>query len=204
MIRFVLAALVLATSLVALAATPALAQKIGYCNFQLLVGRHPDAASAQQQLTTHEKKLQERLRVNQEYAQAKLQEYQELAQAKRMTPEDEGARRKELEKLDEELQAATANARTDMQRKQEELLQPIIEKVKAGVEAQAKEEGYTYVLSDGPKGSTVLVGPTADDITERVAKRLNIPLTDPAPAPTPAPKPAGGTPAPAPKPAGGK
>ena len=207
MIRFVWAAAVLATLLAGLVAAPARAQqpKMGYCNFQLLVARHPDATAAQQQLTTHERQLQERLRVKQEYAQAKLQEYQELAQAKRITPEEDGARRKELEKLDEELQAASSDARTSMQRKQEELLNPIIEKVRAGVEAVAKEEGFTYVINDGPKGSTVLVGPSADDLTERVAKRLNITLTDPAPAkpastPAPAPKPA----TPAPKPAGGK
>jgi outer membrane protein len=192
MTRFVLAAF----ALLALA-TPAAAQKIGYCNFQLLVSRHPDANVAQQQLSTHEKQLQERLRVKQEYAQAKLQEYQELAQAKRMTPEEENTKRRELEKLDEELQAASADARTSMQRKQEELLQPIVDKVKGAVEAQAKDEGYTYILNDGPKGTTVLMGPAADDVTERVAKRLNITLADPAPAPKPS---TGG--APAPKPAG--
>jgi len=197
-------ALVAAFLLVAV--TPALAQKIGYCNFQALVARHPDTPSAQQQLQTHEQKLQQRLEVKQNYAQGKLQEYQELAGAKSLTPEQDAAKRKELEKLDEELRNESTDARSSLQRKQEELLQPIIEKVRAGVEALAKEEGYTYIINDGPKGTVVLVGPASDDVTEKAAKRLNISLVDPkpavapgTPAPTPAPKPAGTA---APKPTG--
>jgi outer membrane protein len=78
-----------------------------------------------------------------------------------------------------------------LQKKQNELLEPMVKKAKKAIEDVAKESGYKQVL-DTSSGS-VLYNDPADDILNLVKKKLNLgaEAATPAPggsAPTPAPK----------------
>ncbi len=62
--------------------------------------------------------------------------------------------------------------------KRQELLEPVLEKLQAAIDAVAAEQGYTYILnqSTGSGVSVLLHGPEEADITEALMKKLGIEL----------------------------
>jgi len=56
---------------------------------------------------------------------------------------------KELADLETRIQTFQQQADTDLQEKQVELLQPILDKAKNAITAVAKENGYTYIFDVG-------------------------------------------------------
>lgn len=183
---------------------PAQAQtpfKIGYTSPEILLANMPEAKQVEQQLGTHAKKLQEQGNVKVNYYQTKVGEYQANKQ-KGMTPEADEAATRELQKLEEEIRAFQEEGRGGLQNKQQELLAPLLDRIRKAIEEEAQAGGYTYILNvgGGQGASNILYGPPTDDITEKVLKRMGITLpaegaaaNAPAPAASaPKPAPAGG------------
>ena len=79
---------------------------------------------------------------------------------------------KEISDLQQRIQAFQASADKDVQKKQQELFQPIIAKVKAAIDAVGKEYGYTYIL-DVSQG-VVLYYAAGNDVTPLVKKKLHL------------------------------
>ena len=74
-----------------------------------------------------------------------------------------------------------------MQKKQNELLEPMVNKAKKAVEDVAKELGYKNVI-DSSVG-VLLYSDPADDIMAQVKKKMGITdVPTPSPSPSPAPK----------------
>ena len=205
---------------VALLALPVQAQaplKIAYTSPELILAAMPEARQVEQQLTTHQQKLQEQGNVKVNYYQTKVGEYQSNKQ-KGMTPEADQAAVAELQKLEGEIRQFQEEGRASIARKQEELLGPLLERIQKAIEEEAKAGGYTYVfnIGGGQSGNNILYGPPTDNITEAVMKRLGIDVealknqsaqtatppaggsgAAPAGGNRPAPAPAGNRPAPA-------
>ena len=81
-------------------------------------------------------------------------------------------KQKELQDLNERIQTFQNTAQEDWQNKENELLTPIINKAKKGIEDVAKENGYTYVF-DTSVGVLLYFEPS-DDIMPLVKKKLGI------------------------------
>ena len=104
----------------------------------------------------------------------------------------------ELQQLAGTLQNWQSLAGQAYENKKNSLLEPVLRKVYTAINAVAKENNYTYVLSK----ENLIVAPQGDDIILLVARKLNIRLPQGAGAPAAAPATGGGA-APRPK-TGGK
>jgi outer membrane protein len=91
----------------------------------------------------------------------------------------------EVEQLGSILQNWDQYSQQEMNRKQQELLMPLLNKAYGVLNDVAKENGYTYVF----KQDALLVAPPTDDMLPLVAKKLGIKLPEqpktgaPGPAP---------------------
>lgn len=88
----------------------------------------------------------------------------------------EDARKRKEAELQEEMMKwnqSASKAQTDLQKKEGELLTPIVEKMKKVVEKVAKEKGYSMVIQSNQNAQIVLYAATDLDITEAVIKAFN-------------------------------
>ena len=79
---------------------------------------------------------------------------------------------KELQDLQGRIDAFQQKAQTDLQAKQQELLQPIVTKAKAAIKDVAKENKYTYIIN--AIEDIMLYSEPADDVLPLVKKKLGI------------------------------
>jgi len=144
--------------------------KIGYINSNKLMGMMPEADSAQAQVKKYAAGLQKQMQAMAQEYQSKVQDYQSnvgtMSDLIRQTKE------KEISDLQQRIQAFQASADQDVQKKQQELFQPIIDKVKNAIDAVGKEYHYTYIL-DVSQG-IVLFYANGDDVTPLVKKKLGL------------------------------
>jgi outer membrane protein len=80
---------------------------------------------------------------------------------------------KETELLDKEkrIQEFEQNAQTNLQKRNSELVQPILDKVLKAVDKVAAENGFTYIL-DVSKGSVIYTSKDSQNINDLVLKIL--------------------------------
>jgi outer membrane protein len=105
--------------------------------------------------------------------QRQLQTYQQSAST--MTDEARNEKEQQLQRLDQELQKFREDAQTSYQRKLQELLEPLQEKVFNAINAVAAENNYTHVFSETAGQSPVLLYTKEDDpFTELVLAKLGI------------------------------
>ncbi len=150
--------------------------KIGYANVDLVVAYMEETKAMQQEIKTFEDKLAENIRIKQEYARTKYGEYQSKVESGNTDEATLKPLEDELKKLDQEIQAATADAQQKALAKRNEKMSPITEKVATALETLANEEGYTLVLNstDGSGTSIVLYAPEEHNLTEKLATKLGV------------------------------
>jgi outer membrane protein len=157
------------------------AQKIGYINFDEVVGSMPEAAKAQATLAEFQQTLAERAQEMMREVSNKDSAY--AADSLKMTPTMRELKKKDIFKLYQEAQAfQQQGAQEQMQQKQNEVGAPIRDKAIATIKLVAKENNYAYVLEEG----SLLVMPPADNLLALVKAKLGIRDT-PVPV-RPAPK----------------
>ena len=181
----------IALFLIALLPLGAMAQslKIGHVNSQEIIALMPDVET----MNTKMKEAQdawenELLKMREEYY-AKIKAFQD-SQAT-LTESIKQARQSELADMEQRIGNLNQAATDDLQKKNQELAAPILEKVRKAMNEVAAENNFTYVF-DTTTQTIVYMGPSANDITPLVKKKLN--LKDKPATATP-----GATPAPAAK-----
>ncbi len=162
--------------------------RIGHANTGYIIGQLPDMKRIQGELETTktqlEKVIQEKMKVFEE----KYERFQKNAPS--MSEILLTDSQKELEKLQTEIQELQQNSEVAFRTKQQQLLQPLLEKVDNAVKEVGKEKGYLYILNSdtGNVGNPVLLfaGSEETNITDLVLKKLGVtPQATPAPASTP-------------------
>ncbi len=74
-----------------------------------------------------------------------------------------------------ELQGWQSTAQQLIEAKQNQLLQPVYDKVLKAIDDVAKEKGYTYVFNR----ESLLIGPPADNLLQQVADKLKVKVPPP-------------------------
>ncbi len=152
--------------------------KIGYCNLELILRLMPETAAMDQELNLYRQKYSERLATKEKLMQDKYAEATELLSKvpPAITEEEAKKREEELMKLQEEIKSDAERYERELAERQEKLLDPIVEKLKIGLDELAVAEGYTYILNsmDASGTSIVLKGPKEDDLTEKLMKKFNL------------------------------
>ena len=144
--------------------------KIGYVNFDALVGQLPEAKTIKSTMDIYQKQFVDQLTIMNNELQSKGKEF--TAQQATMTDASRTAKQTELQDLQKRMQDYEANAQQQVDAKSNELVKPLSDKVRAAVSATAKEKGYGYVLDAGRVA--LVVSPEGDDLTAAVKVKLGI------------------------------
>ncbi|MFK8282677.1 OmpH family outer membrane protein [Capnocytophaga cynodegmi] len=168
--------IMIALALVLGATSMATAQnKIAHIDTQKLLEEMPERKSAEAQLKklqqTYEADFQASIKELQTKAQAYQNEVTALTDAQLKAREAEFVKKsEEIQTMENNLRQAQQTASMTIQKKQQELIEPILKKVRAAVEKVAAAQGIQYVL-DSSNGSGVIVA-KGTDLYSAVKKEL--------------------------------
>ena len=145
------------------------AQKFGHINTQELFSQMPEVAQVKLKMDTINSQYETQLASMNEEIQKKYQDYQ--AQEATMADAIKQIRQQELQEMQQRIQLFYQTAEQDIQKKQQELLAPIHEKMAKAIKAVGEREGYTYIFDSA---AMVHIVNYAIDVTSLVKKELGI------------------------------
>lgn len=145
------------------------AQKFGHVNTQELFAQMPEVNQVKLKMDTIQSQYENQLASMNEEIQRKYQDYQ---QNEATMPEAiKQMRQQELQEMQGRLQTFYQTAEQDIQRKQQELLAPVHEKMTKAIKTVGEREGYTYIFDSA---AMVHIGNDATDVTPAIKKELGI------------------------------
>ena len=145
------------------------AQKFGHINTQELFARMPEVAQVKLKMDTVQAQYENQLASMNEEFQKKVQDYQ--TQEATMADAIKQIRQQELQEMQQRIQLFYQTAEQDIQKKQQELLAPVHERMTKAIKAVGERENYTYIFDSA---AMVHIGPDAIDATPAVKKELGI------------------------------
>jgi outer membrane protein len=144
--------------------------KFGYIDSQELLLLMPERKTAEEEVQTFAKSLESQLQAMTAEYQQSVQEYQaneatytDLVKQDKVT---------EITGLEQRIQSFQQNAQQALQSKEQELLEPILQKARKAIEDVASEGDYTYIF-DKSFGS-ILYAKASENILEKVKKKLKL------------------------------
>ncbi|MDE6309519.1 MAG: OmpH family outer membrane protein [Muribaculaceae bacterium] len=168
MIKKALLAIMLALPMLAAAQAQI---KIGTVQIDPIVDAMPETAQMKTQLEADQKTYQDELEKLGAELDKKVAEYQKLAQDG-TTPQSILERRmQEVQELQQKAQLFSNQAQQEMQRKYEQLMAPVQEKLTNAIKAVGAENGFTLIL---PEGVAAYQSTDVIDATPLVKARLGI------------------------------
>ncbi len=143
--------------------------KIGHIDSNELLKLMPEREDAQKKLEQHAKTLEQQLMNMGNEFEKKYKEF--LEQQATMSELIRQTRTNELQELQMRIENFQLSAQQDLEKREIELLGPIVDKAKKAIEEVAKENGYTYILD---VASGALLYEAGDDILPLVKKKLGL------------------------------
>ena len=153
--------------LMLLAPMTMMAQKFGKVNTQTIMQALPDVAKANGELEAPQKQKDNELKAMQEEFQRKADEYQKGASTMNATAKQQ--KETELQGLQQKIQQAYQDGQQELQKKSNELMQPIVAKVRAAIDAVGKAGNYTYIFEEG---AAIYTGSNVVDVTKEVQSKI--------------------------------
>ncbi|MEP7169065.1 MAG: OmpH family outer membrane protein [Bacteroidota bacterium] len=162
----IMAALVLFATSCLYAQSP----KFGHVNSTQLLSMMPETKVADSALQKFGSSLEGQLKtMNAEYDN-KVTEYKEKQSS--MAEPIQQAKAKEISDLGDRIQDFQQSAQSSIQKKKEELYQPIIKKAEDAIHGIGKEKGYTYIFDSGV--GVLLYFQDSEDIMSLVKTKLSL------------------------------
>ena len=150
-------------------------QKIGYISLDYILAQMPEAKQVETELTATKTQYDTMYQSKVKDVQAKLADYEKNGTT--LADVIKADREKELQGLQGSIEEFRQNSSTSLQKKQAQLLQPLLKKVEENMHAAAKENGYAFVFNyDAGQGTTPIVLHAPDDanISGLILKRMGI------------------------------
>ncbi len=148
------------------------AQKIGHLDASTLLSNYSQMKSANSQLeafkTQKSKQLETKAKQLEEFYMATMKQIQDGT----LSPIQQKEKETTLQQKQAELQKLEMTAQQEAVKKQEELFQPIIEKVNAAIKKVGETNGYDYIF-DSSIGA-ILHFKNSDDVSALVKKELGM------------------------------
>lgn len=146
-------------------------KKFGHINSNELLMSMPERDSAEKTLQNEARQLESALQTMSKEYETKVAEYQ--ANAAAWSDVIKASKAKEIGQLEQRIQEFQSSAQESLERAEQELMKPLIDKAKKAIEDVAKENGYGYIFDSGV--GAILYSPEGDDIMPLVKKKLMIP-----------------------------
>ena len=144
--------------------------KFGHIDSNKILTLMPETDSLQNEFKNYADYLDQQMNAMGMEYQTKVAEYQNNAAT--MSDLIRQTKEKEITDLQGRIQAFQASADQDLQAKQAELFNPLIEKVRNAITEVAKENNYTYIFDVGT--GALLFFDNGDDILPLVKKKMGI------------------------------
>lgn len=144
--------------------------QVAHINSEELVAAMPETKAMGEELKKTGQSFDTEYKAQASALQAKLQKYQTEAATK--TNEENEKRQQEVGEIQQKLQLYLTSAREELQKKEFNLLKPIIDKAQNAIKAVANEKGIKYVMDSAPgKGLIVFDG---EDLLPAVKAKLGL------------------------------
>ena len=149
--------------------------KIGYTNAEVVLSLMPEFKAMESALKTHEQKLIQNMNVKKTYYESKVKEYQEMMEGGKLVGDAKNKMETDIRKLEEEIQAYAEDAEANYNKKKEEMVAPILDKLQKAIDDVAKEKGLVYVFNGSLGGNGIILhGPKEDNVTLDILKKLGV------------------------------
>jgi outer membrane protein len=145
--------------------------KLGHINSQEILSLMPERAEIEKTLSDLQTQWENELVKMREEYYAKIKEFQDKQAT--MPESIKQARQSEIVEIEQRINTFNQTASSDLQKKQQELFAPVIDKVKKAINEVGTENNYTYIF-DLSTQSIVYQSPKSNDITALVKKKLGL------------------------------
>ncbi|MCH9661515.1 MAG: OmpH family outer membrane protein [Bacteroidetes bacterium] len=163
--------LLLVAMLLFVGATTVNAQsKVAHIDTQALVEAMPEMKAAQSQLEKLQKTYDTEIKSMYKELETKMAQYD--AEAGNKTDEENQKRVVEVQGMQKSIGDYRNQAMQDLQKKEVDLLQPILEKARAAIQKVARGQGIQYVLDSATGNGVILADGT--DLLSSVKQELGI------------------------------
>ena len=144
--------------------------KLGHIETQKLIQAMPEWTAAQKTFEEEQKKVNTELNSLREQFQTKLAEYSEkmktYSEAMRATTEEE------LQGLQQRIQRFQETAMAQLEKTQNDLMQPVMEKALNAIKEVGKENGFTYIFD--MNAGILYAAENSQDVQPLVKKKLGL------------------------------
>ena len=144
--------------------------KLGHIETQKLIQAMPEWTAAQKTFEEEQKKVNTELNGLREQFQTKLAEYSEkmktYSEAMRATTEEE------LQGLQQRIQRFQETAMAQLEKTQNDLMQPVMEKALNAIKEVGKENGFTYIFD--MNAGILYAAENSQDVLPSVKKKLGL------------------------------
>ncbi len=166
------------------------AQKIGHVNGQEIMLAMPERATAEKELQILAKQFEDEIKSMKAQYEGLIAEYQQ--NEKTWPPVIKDTKAKAIQEKERAIYEFQETASAEISKKEEEILAPMVEKVRQAIKDVAVENGFAYIFDSSAGAMLYFEGGV--DVLDLVKKKMGIPLLPPPPTPgqTPAPAPAPG------------
>ena len=145
--------------------------KLAHINSQEILTLMPERATIEKTIGELQTQWEgELVKMREEYS-TKVKEYQEKQAT--MPESIKQARQSEIAEIEQRINTFQQTAYSDLQKKQQELFTPVVEKVKKAIAEVGAEGNYTYIF-DLATQSIIYQSPKSKDLTADVKKKLGL------------------------------
>jgi outer membrane protein len=158
--------------------------KVGYADVDYIFSQMPESKQIDAELKSLQAQLKNQIDTKYQEFQKKVADYQAnlntMIDAVRVNTE------RELQQMQQNIEKLQQDAQTNVQTKQTQLMEPVFKKVGKAIEDVAKENGYSFILSQQIGGlDVILYGDEKMDVSDLVLKKLGVTPKPATPAPAP-------------------
>ncbi|MDB4161553.1 OmpH family outer membrane protein [Bacteroidia bacterium] len=147
--------------------------KVGHINSSLLIESMPEADSIQKKLAVEQEQWKNIVDDKDREMRTKYAAFMEISEDPSINKTVKEIKMQEVENLQKQFQELQQRANVELQRKQEELLKPLLEKVRTAISEVAKANGYAYVMETS-EGSGVIYSDPKFDLLPLVKAKLSL------------------------------
>ena len=158
--------------------------KVGYADVDYIFNQMPESKQIDSELKSLQTQLKNQIDTKYQDYQKKLADYQ--ANINNMIDAVRANTERELVQMQQNIEKLQQDAQTTVQTKQNTLMEPVFKKEGKAIEDVAKENGYTFILSQQIGGlDVILYGDEKMVVSDLVLKKLGVTPKPAAPAPAP-------------------
>ena len=144
--------------------------KLGYINSRELLEVMPEVKKADSSLQIYAKSFQDQLESMSKEYESKVKDFQ--ANEKTMNEAVKEVKVKEVQQLQERMEALQQSAQEKTSKRREEMYKPILEKADKAIKDVAKENKYDYIFD--ASGGAILFAKDSDNVLSLVKTKLGI------------------------------